>query len=492
MNVENRTLFENDNLHVLRGLDTDTIDLIYLDPPFNSNRTYEAPIGSEAAGAAFKDSWTLNDLDNAWHGELAERDPALYYAISAAEFSHGKSMKVYLIMMSIRMLEMHRLLKPTGTIYLHCDDTAAHYLKMMMDSIFGKDNFRNEIIWQRAITTKGNLTKGLARDSDLILRYSKSDDFVWNPEAVTIPYDMANLDEKTKKQYKQIEPETGRLVAYTALTAPIQDPDAHRTYELMGVVRTWRWKKSRMMKELQAGRVVQTRPGNVPRYKRYLDEQKGKTLNNIWIDIPNLTARSKERVGYPTQKPLALLERIIGASSHPGDMVLDPFCGCATTCVAAERLQRHWIGVDLSPKAVELVKLRLEREGISEQGGILGQVVHRTDVPKRSDAPDPYQMHGETLLGAQDTSDTVRSQVESRQYRTYKHTLFGIQEGKCKGCHVLFPFRHMTVDHILAKSKGGTDALKNLQLLCSACNSMKGNRTQKQLIQKLKNEGILR
>ena len=472
MNVENRTIFENDNLHVLRGLDTDTIDLSYLDPPFNSNRTYEAPIGSEAAGAAFKDSWTLNDLENAWHGELADRHPALYHAISAAEFSHGKSMKAYLIMMSIRMLEMHRILKPTGTIYLHCDDTAAHYLKMMMDSIFGKDNFRNEIIWQRAVTSKGNLTKGLARDSDIILRYSKSNDFVWNPEAVTIPYDMANLDKKTKKQYNHIDPETRRLVSYTALNAPIQDSDSNLTYELMGIVRTWRWTKARMMKELEAGRVVQTRPGNVPRYKRYLDEQKGKTLNNIWVDIPNLTATSKERVGYPTQKPLALLERIIGASSNPGDMVLDAFCGCATTCVAAERLQRHWIGVDLSPKAVELVKLRLEREGISEQGGILGQVIHRTDVPKRS--------------------DTIRSQVESRQYHTYKHTLFGIQEGKCNGCQVLFPFRNMTVDYILAKSKGGTDAPDNLQLLCGACNSMKGNRTQEQLIQKLKDEGILR
>ena len=173
MNVENRTIFEGDNLHVLRGLDTDTVDLIYLDPPFNSNRTFEAPVESEAAGAAFKDSWTLSDLDKASHGELAERDPPLYYAINSAEFSHGKSMKAYLIMMGIRMLEMHRILKPTGTIYLHCDDNASHYLKMMMDGIFGKDNFRNEIVWQRTATSKGNLKKGLARDSDLIFRYSK-------------------------------------------------------------------------------------------------------------------------------------------------------------------------------------------------------------------------------------------------------------------------------------------------------------------------------
>ena len=458
MKVENRTIFENDNLHVLRGLVTDSIDLIYLDPPFNSNRTFEAPVSSEAAGAAFKDSWTLKDLDNASHGQLAEREPELYHAISAAEFSHGKAMKAYLIMMSIRMLEMHRILKPTGTLYLHCDDNASHYLKMMMDGIFGKDNFRNEIIWQRAVTSKGNLKKGLARDSDIIFRYSKTNAFVWNPEAVTIPYDMANLDEKTKRQYCYVEPDTERLVSHTSITAQTADPDSHLTYEVMGITRTWRWAEARMLKEIKAGHVVQIRPGNVPRYKRYLDEQKGKTLNNIWIDIPNLTAKSKERVGYPTQKPLALLERIIRASSNPTDIVLDPFCGCATTCIAAERLQRRWLGIDLSPKSFELVKMRLE------QHGIIKQIIHRTDTPN----PKLYNKD-----------------------QTYKHTLFGLQEGKCNGCQVLFPFRNMTVNHILPKPKGDTNASDNRQLLCGACNSLKKNDTQEQTTKMLKNEGTL-
>ena len=187
MNVENRTIFENDNLQVLRRLDADSIDLIYLDPPFNSNRTFAAPISSEAAGTGFKDSWTLDDLDSASHGELTEKEPQLYHIISAAEFSHGKAMKAYLIMMSIRMLEMHRILKPTGTLYLHCDDKASHYLKMVMDSIFGKDNFRNEIIWQRAVTSKGNLKKGLARDSDTIFRYSKTNDVHLEPRGCHNP-----------------------------------------------------------------------------------------------------------------------------------------------------------------------------------------------------------------------------------------------------------------------------------------------------------------
>ena len=443
MKVKNRTIFENDNLHVLRGLDTDSVDLIYLDPPFNSNRTFEASIGSEAAGAIFKDFWTLEDLDDASHGELADREPELYHAISAAEFSHGKSMKAYLIMMSIRMLEMFRILKLTGTLYLHCDDNASHYLKIVMDTIFGKDNFRNEIIWQRAATTKGNLKKGLARDSDSIFRYSKSDTYVWNVEAVTIPYDMANLDEKTKRQYYCVEPETGRRFSLTSVTAQTHDPDSHLTYDVMGIVRTWRWAEARMRKEIAEGRIVQTRPGNVPRYKRYLDEQKGKRLNNIWVDIPNLTARSKERIGYPTQKPIALLERIIAASSNPGDMVLDPFCGCATTCAAAERLQRRWIGIDLSPKSYELSQSRLEQSGITEP------VIHRKNTPK---------IH--------------------KQYQTYKHILFGIQDGKCNGCQTSFPFHSMKTDYIVAKSKGGTDAADNLQLLCSACSSIKRNRTQ--------------
>ena len=442
MKVENRTIFENDNLHVLRGLDTNSIDLIYLDPPFNSNRTFEASIGSEAAGATFKDFWTLEDLDDATHGELADRKPELYHVISAAEFSHGKSMKAYLIMMGVRMLEMFRILKPTGTLYLHCDDNASHYLKAVMDTVFGKDNFRNEIIWKRAATTKGNLKKRLARDSDSIFRYSKSDTYIWNVEAVTIPYDMANLDEKTQRQYYCVEPETGRRFSLTSVTAQTHDPDSHLTYDVMGVVRTWRWAQARMHKEIAAGRIVQTRPGNVPRYKRYLDEQKGKRLNNIWVDIPNLTARSKERIGYPTQKPIALLERIIAASSSLGDRVLDPFCGCATTCVAAERLQRQWIGIDLSPKSYELAQSRLEQSGINKR------VIHRKDTPKFY-----------------------------KQHQTYKHILFGIQDGKCNGCQTSFPFHSMTTDYIVSKSKGGTDAADNLQLLCGACSSMKRNRT---------------
>ena len=215
----------------------------------------------------------------------------------------------------------------------------------------------------------------------------------------------------------------------------------------------------------------------------------GKMADSVW-EIP-LVRKKKERTGYPTQKPLALLERIIKASSNPNDIVLDPFCGCATTCIAAEKHQRQWIGIDLSPKAVELVQLRIERDlGLLATGEL--KPIHRTDIPVREVPDEPRQIHVETLFGIESQVEQVLSQVELRQYRSYKHTLFGLQEGKCNGCEVLFPFRNMTIDHIIPRSRGGMDDPDNLQLLCGACNSTKGNRTQDELIQSLRDQGILR
>ena len=487
MNVENRTIFEGDNLHILRGIDSETIDLIYLDPPFNSNRTYEAPIGSEAAGAAFKDAWTLSDLDNAWHGELAEHEPALYSAISAAEFSHSKGMKAYLIMMGIRMLEMRRVLKPKGSIYLHCDPTASHYLKLVMDSIFGAKQFRNEIVWQR--TNAHNLkAKYFSKTHDVLLFYSKDKDYTWNKQYTD--YSQAQLS-----RYKKDE--TGRLYTGRDLTV---SSGGNRNFQWRGSRpssnRSWGASLEQLERWYTEGRILLKRDGT-PRLdglKVYLDELPGKQIPAIWTDIPRIGNTSKERLGYPTQKPLALLERIIKASSKPDDVILDPFCGCATTCVAAESLQRQWIGIDLSSKAVELVKMRLERDlGMTENTGLLGdKVIHRTDIPTREVPDEPRQIHAETLFGTQSEIERVLSEVELRQYRTYKHTLFGLQEGKCNGCEVLFPFRNMTIDHILPRSRGGSDAPDNLQLLCAACNSTKSNRTQEDLIGSLREQGVLR
>ena len=487
MNIENRTIFEADNLDILRGLDSETIDLIYLDPPFNSNRTYEAPIGSQAAGAAFKDAWTLSDLDNAWHGELAEEQPALYSAISAAGETHGKSMKAYLIMMGIRMLEMHRILKSTGSIYLHCDPTASHYLKTMMDSIFGEKRFRNEIVWQR--TNAHNLqAKYFSKTYDVLLFYSKDKDYTWNKQYTD--YSQAQLS-----RYKKDE--TGRLYTGRDLTV---SSGGNRNFQWRGSRpssnRSWGASLEQLERWYKEGRILLKKDGT-PRLdglKVYLDELPGKQIPAIWTDILRIGNTSKERLGYPTQKPLVLLNRIIKASSNAGDIVLDPFCGCATTCIAAESLQRQWIGIDISPKAIELLKLRLERDlNLTEDTGILGQVIHRTTPPTRTDPIEPRQIHFDTLFGVKDKSmlETL-SQRELRRFKTHKHVLFGMQEGKCAGCQVSFHFRNMTIDHIKPRSEGGTDHPTNLQLLCGACNSTKGNRTQSYLIDKLRTDGILR
>ena len=421
-NFTTRTVWTGDNLDILRGINSESIDLICLDPPFNSNKTYSAPIGSKAAGAAFKDTWTLDDVDEAWHGEIADRDPALYSIIDAAGLAHGASMKSYLIMMAVRLLEMRRVLKPTGSIYLHCDPTASHYLKTLMDAVFGRKAFRNEIVWER--TTGRKAGRQFGRAHDIILFFAGSD-APWN--APTIPQ-----TEDTVRGHDLMHDERGVYRLSDLSGASIGPPRLFDGQEIPPPTgRHWMFDQKGIDRLIRDGRIAYSRTGR-PRLKTYLKDMPGISVRDIWTDIPPVNSQAKERIGYPTQKPLALLDRIIKASSNPGDMILDPFCGCATALVAAETLGRRWAGIDLSPLAVKLVGQRLR-----DQHGLFGQVVARTDAPKRTD------------LG------------ELPNYRTHRHTLYGRQEGICNGCLVLFPFRNLTVDHIVPQSKGGSGSCPN-------------------------------
>jgi DNA modification methylase len=358
------TLYYGDNLDILkRYLKDETVDLIYLDPPFNSAQTYNAFFhekdGSEAASQirAFEDTWRWNQESQRTYEEMVLQPGKVSEVMQAFRtFLGTNDMMAYLAMMAPRLVELRRVLKPTGSLYLHCDATASHYLKLLCDAVMGAENFRNEIIWKRT-TSKSLMTRRLPNNHDIIFAYQKSEAAFWNADAIFQPYDPDNLEEKTSAKYCHKD-EDGRIYRLDNLINP--NPDRpNLTYEFLGVKKVWRWTKDRMTAAHQAGLVVQTRPGTVPQLKRYLDEQRGRPLDDVWDDIPPLNSQANERLGYPTQKPVALLERIVLASSAPGDVVLDPFCGCGTTIDAAEKLGRKWIGIDITQLATSLIKNRL-------------------------------------------------------------------------------------------------------------------------------------
>ena len=358
-------LYYGDNLDILhRYVADESVDLVYLDPPFNSNATYNVLFaehhGEQAASQikAFEDTWTW-DLSAQWsYKNTVEAGGQVSKALQAFHTLLGPSnMLAYLAMMAPRLVELRRALKPTGSIYLHCDPTASHYLKLLMDAVFGPEDFRNEVVWQRT-TAKGLMTRQLPTNHDVILAYQRSDHATWNVDATFVPYDPSNLDSKTQGKYCHREAD-GRLFRLDNLINP--NPDRpNLTYEFLGVTKVWRWTRDRMQAAYDAGLVVQTKRGTVPQLKRYLDEQRGKPIGDVWTDIPPLNSQAKERLGYPTQKPEALLERIVSASSNEGDVVLDPFCGCGTATVAAQTLGRRWIGIDITHLAITLIKTRLK------------------------------------------------------------------------------------------------------------------------------------
>ncbi len=355
-------LYYGDNLDVLRRyIPAESVDLVYLDPPFNSRQDYNVLFAEKDSSKsssqirAFKDTWEWNiDAERAYLEIVAKSDLVADALRAFRTFLGRTDMLAYLSMMAPRLVELKRVLKETGTIYLHCDPTASHYLKILMDAVFGPQSFRTEIIWKRSGAHNDGKQgrKQHGRIHDVILFYSKGEDWKWIPQFTS--YAQSYVD----KSYRHVEEGTGRWYRLDNLTGPGGEAKGNPSYEVMGVTRNWRYSKENMEKLIAEGRIVQTKPGRVPAFKRYFDEMDGIPLQDIWTDIGPIGAQAQERLGYPTQKPEALLERILLSSSEKGDVVLDPFCGCGTTVQVAQKLKRNWIGIDITHLAISLIKQR--------------------------------------------------------------------------------------------------------------------------------------
>ncbi|MBI4559885.1 MAG: restriction endonuclease [Candidatus Hydrogenedentes bacterium] len=441
-------LYYGDNLFVMREYIADElVDLIYLDPPFNSDASYNVLFkehdGAAAAAQikAFEDTWRWDENAVRTYEEAVERDGRLADVLVAFRKMLGDSnMMAYIAMMAPPLLEMRRVLKPAGSIYLHCDPTASHYLKMLLDAVFGPRLFVNEIIWKR-ISAKGLAFTRFARDHDVILRYAKGEGWKWNPQYIS--HDA----EYIRKFYKYVDSETGRRYRLADLTNPNKNRP-HLTYEFLGVKRVWRWTKERMLEARKKGLIFQKEPGAVPALKRYLDEQEGTPVDDIWLDIVPIQASSAERLGYPTQKPVALLERIVRASSNEGDLVFDPFCGCGTTIDAAQKLGRRWIGIDITHLAISLIRHRL-RDTYGEEIECGYQVIGEpTSVPDARvlAEQDPFQFQWWvlSLVGARPAEQKKGADkgIDGRLYfhiggkHETQQVIISVKSGKPNNAHV--------------------------------------------------------
>jgi DNA modification methylase len=390
--MADNVLYYGDNLDVLRRhIKDESVDLVYLDPPFNSNQTYNvlfaAKDGTDAAGQiqAFGDTWHWDQAAAQAYEETVERGGKVSEVLQAFRLFLGTNdMLAYLTMMAPRLVELHRVLKPSGSLYLHCDPTASHYLKLLLDAVFGPDHFLAEITWRRSSTHSD--AKRWSPIADIILHYSKGANPTWNP--VHAPHDPEYVEDK----YRFQDPD-GRRYMLDNMTSPKARPNM--MYEWKGHASPtlgWRYSKETMAKLDREGLVwYPDSKEKRPRLKRYLDEMPGVLPGNVWTDIDPINSRAAERLGYPTQKPEALLDRIITASSKEGDTVLDPFCGCGTTVAAAERLKRRWVGIDVTHLAIALVKSRLQTAfGDRAKYRVIGEPTTVEDAKVLAES-EPYQ-----------------------------------------------------------------------------------------------------
>ena len=437
INVANRTVFHGDNLKFLRGINSGTVHLIATDPPFKKDKDFYATHDSLASGARFSDRWKWDvDVHDAWSDSIKDDLPAVWQVIEAANVAYGENMGAYLCWLGVRLLEMRRVLRDDGSIYVHTDHTAHAWVKTLMDGIFGQDNFRNEIVW--AYTGPGSpKMRQFNRKHDTILWYCKGSKWTFNKDAVRVPY-------------KDGKPHTGGFTHASGKKAG-QNMDA----EVAG---------------------------------SYTD---GKILESWWSDIALAVRSSKERVGYPTQKPIKLYERIIQASSNPGDFVLDPFAGCATTPVAAERLGRQWIGMDLWEGAHNMVLKRLQAEGLAVEGQSDGRLLTFGDV-HYSTAPPIRSDDNEVAAPDLKLKERIVEPPGRRMTRAeMKQTLIDMHGKACQGCDREFDDeRYLELDHNTPRSSGGINHISNRLLLCGPCNRVKSNKfTKEGLRQRNKQEG---
>ena len=398
-NWQNRTLFHGDNLKFLRQMNGESVDLIATDPPFNKGRDFHATPDSLAKGASFQDRWSWEtDVHQEWVDHITDDHPSVMNVVQGSRLSYGDDMGAFLCFMAVRLLAMRRVLKPTGSLYLHCDPTASHYLKELMDAVFGRKNFKNEIIW--GYQTGGASKRWFSRKHDTIFFYSKTNRYAFFSENVRVP--------RSEKSLFRARNPKGARISSSDVT---------------------------------------------------------KLAPDVWTDIPALNPMACERTDYPTQKPLALYERIILASSNKGDVVLDPFAGCATTCVAAERLGRQWVGIDIWDKAHETVVDRLRGEG-----ELFGEVHYATEPPERTDDGEIASPFLRVKVRVKEPDGPRWSRAEM-----YEHLLE--QNGPhCQGCDRKFDDpRYLELDHNTPRADGGINHISNRVLLCSPCNRAKSN-----------------
>ena len=426
-NFQNRTLFKGDNLNFLQGMNGGTVDLIATDPPFNKGKDFHATPESLAAGARFQDRWSwVDDVQQEWVDAIKDDEPQVAALIECVKGGR-EDLAAFLCFMGVRLIEMRRVLKDTGTIYLHCDSTASHYLKALMDAVFGYRNLIQEIIWAYGSASGGRAAGSKpVKSHETLLCYAKA-------------YGKHTYN-KTYTPYSE------------------------------------KYVKERFNHTDGEGRKYQTRKRSGGRISRqYLDESPGVPLSSVWQDIRQLYAyhwkkRKEEEMGYPTQKPLALYERIISASSNPGDMVLDPFCGCATTPVAAERLGRQWVGMDLWDGAYEIVRRRMEdnRQLLANPNA---PIIYTEDAPERDDGGEDATAFELPLR--------KRRVVEAWQKLSHtemRDILYDAQQGVCGGCGRELEKEFMELDHIMPRADGGANDITNRIMLCSPCNRKKSHR----------------